>query len=608
MVIFISNWRAFAVGVSAVVISCLTVGFAGCTVIEPPPDFSHHPSAADVTFDEISSRYLGEMLPLTPVQATALGEHRYDANLDDVSAEGRDRRTGLARQLSAQLQTLDVAQLNRAHQVDFHLLKSELDYEIWSAEQLQEWRWNPLLYTELAGNSVYLLMARDFAPLPARLHSVSARLSELPRLLVQVRESLDPARVPRIHAETAVKQNPGVLSLIDELVVPQLGTLPQEEQAELKATIARARTAVAQHQIWLEKKLLPAANGDFRLGATLYDAKLRFALDSPLSRQEIRSRAESELKRVRAEMYGIARGVLAGRSDAPPLPVMPNPDEQQTGIVAALELAYEQRPERAKVFETAQHAFAATQRFVRAHDLVTVYDDPIDIIPMPEFQRGVALAYCDSPGPLDKGQKTFYAVSPIPPDWSDSQVTSFLREYNTRSIYNLTMHEAMPGHYLQLMHANRYDSPLRAVLASGSFIEGWAVYAEAMMVEEGFLDHDPLMHLIQLKWYLRSVGNAILDQAVHVDGMSREDAMRLMTHDTFQQEREAAGKWVRAELTAAQLPTYFVGVQEHFALREEARKDWGKDFTLKRYHDAVLSYGSPPVRYVRELMLELPIE
>jgi uncharacterized protein (DUF885 family) len=287
---------------------------------------------------------------------------------------------------------------------------------------------------------------------------------------------------------------------------------------------------------------------------------------------------------------------------------MPNPDEQQAGIVAALELAYEQHPARATVFETAQHAFEQTRQFVRAHDLVTLYDDPLEIIPMPQFQRGVALAYCDSPGPLDKGQKTFYAVSPIPQDWSDSQVNSFLREYNIRSIYDLTIHEAMPGHYVQLTHANRYDSPLRAVLASGSFIEGWAVYVEAMMVEEGFLDHDPLMHLIQLKWYLRSIGNAILDQAVHVDGMSQEDALHLMTHDTFQQEREAAGKWVRAELTAAQLPTYFVGVQEHLALREEARKAWGKDFTLKRYHDSVLSYGSPPVRYARELMLELPIE
>jgi uncharacterized protein (DUF885 family) len=260
------------------------------------------------------------------------------------------------------------------------------------------------------------------------------------------------------------------------------------------------------------------------------------------------------------------------------------------------------------VFEAAQHAFEETTRFVKDHDLVTLYDDPIQIIPIPEFQRGVAVAFCDSPGPLDQGQKTFFAVSPIPEDWNEEQVNSFLREYNTRSIYDLTIHEAMPGHYVQLMHANRYDSPLRAVLASGAFIEGWAVYAEGMMVEEGFLNHDPLMHLIQLKWDLRMVGNALLDQAVHVDGMSREDAMHLLMHDTFQQEREAAGKWVRAQLTATQLPTYFVGAQEHRALREEARQAWGREFTLKHYHDAVLAYGSPPVRYVRELMFELPIE
>jgi hypothetical protein len=307
-------------------------------------------------------------------------------------------------------------------------------------------------------------------------------------------------------------------------------------------------------------------------------------------------------------MYNIAKGLLTGRADAPPLPDAPGPNAQQAAISAALQLAYEEQPPRDEVVATAKRAFADAQRFVRSADLVTLYDDPLDIIVMPEFQRGVALAYCDSPGPLDKGQKTFYSVAPIPPDWTQDQVNSYLREYNTRSIYDLTIHEAMPGHYVQLMHANRYQSPLRAVLASGSFIEGWAVYAERMMVEQGFLDQDPLMHLVQLKWYLRSVGNAILDQAVHVDGLSREDAMRLMVHDTFQEEREAAAKWVRVQLTAAQLPTYFVGVQEHLALREEARNAWGTRFTLKRYHDEVLAYGSPPVRYVRELMLNLPID
>ena len=596
--------------IAALGLTALAAGLAGCEMMHAPAIATTPgaPTETDMSFEAISKRYLNEMVALTPVSATSLGEHRFDDQLDDVSVAGYQRRSALAHELLAEVQALDARQLARANQVDVRLLENELEYQIWRVEQLAEWRWNPLIYTELTGDSVYGLMSRDFAPLPERLRHVSARLAELPRFLEQVRASLIPERVPRIHAETAIKQNPGVLSLIDQLIVPQLGTLPEADQAKLKVAIAQARAAVAQHQLWLEKKLLPVAQGDFRLGATLYDAKLRFTLDSPLSRQEIRSRAQAELARARTEMYTIARGVLQNQPNVPALPPEPTPDEQQTAIAAALELAYAQQPARDKVFETARRAFDDTSAFVRAHDLVTLYDDPLEIIPMPEFQRGVALAYCDPPGPLDQGQKTFYVISPIPADWTDGQVKSFLREYNTRSIDNLTIHEAMPGHYVQLMHANRYHSPLRAVLASGPFIEGWAVYTERMMVEEGFLDHDPLMHLIQLKWYLRTIGNAILDQAVHVDGISREDAMRLMTHDTFQEEREAAAKWTRAQLTSAQLPTYFVGVQEHLALREEVRKKWGKSFTLKRYHDTVLSFGSPPVRYARELTLDEPIQ
>jgi uncharacterized protein (DUF885 family) len=593
------------------VFAAVMASVAGCALMSPPtptPPPPQGPTATDRAFEAISKRYLDEMTALTPVNATSLGEHRFDGELDDVSPKGYERRVALAHELLGEVQALASTEMSRANQVDAHLLESELQYQIWRVEQLAEWRWNPLMYTEMTGNSVYLLLARDFAPLPDRLRSVGARLTELPRFLSQVRETLIPARVPRIHAETAIKQNTGILTLIDQLVQPQLGALPDADQATLRTAIAHARTAIAQHQIWLEKKLLPAAKGDFRLGAALYDAKLRFALDSPLTREEIRTRAQEELVRARADMYNVARGVLQNQPGAPALPPAPTPDEQQDAIAAALELAYAQHPARDEVFDAARSAFEETTAFVRAHDLVTLYDDPLEIIPMPEFQRGVALAYCDSPGPLDQGQKTFYVISPIPSDWTQDQVKSFLREYNTRSIDDLTIHEAMPGHYLQLMHSNRYHSPLRAVLASGTFIEGWAVYSERMMVEQGFEGGDPLMHLIQLKWYLRSIGNAMLDQGVHVDGMSREDAMHLMTHDTFQEEREAAAKWVRAQLTAAQLPTYFVGVQEHLALREEARKKWGKAFTLKRYHDTVLSFGSPPVRYVRELALDLPIQ
>ena len=226
---------------------------------------------------------------------------------------------------------------------------------------------------------------------------------------------------------------------------------------------------------------------------------------------------------------------------------------------------------------------------------------------MPEFQRGVAVAYCDSPGPLDKHLDTFYAVSPIPDDWSKEQVDSFLREYNTRSIHELSIHEAMPGHYLQIAHANKHPSVLRAVLGSGPFIEGWAMYAEKVMDDANYMDGDPLMKLIQRKWALRAFANAILDQAIHVEGMSRDDAMKLMTVTTFQQEREAAGKWVRAQLASAQLPTYFVGYSEHLDLRNEVQEREGDKFDVKAYHDKLLSFGSPPVRFARQLLLDEPV-
>jgi uncharacterized protein (DUF885 family) len=571
------------------------------------PAFAAAQPTADARFEALSQRFIGEFGRYSPVYATSLGDHRFDGELDDLGADGRARTLAWTRELLAELEAIDRGALSRANQVDAAMLENQLRYAIWSEETYRDWSWDPLVYTQLTGQALYGLLAREFAPLPDRLRSLTSRLEKLPRLLEQARANLVPARVPSIHAETAVKQNPGVMSLVDGLVVPQLGALPQPDRERLERAIAQARTAVQEHQRWLEGTLVPAAKGEFRIGAELYDQKLAFALMSPLSRKDIRARAESEVLRVRNEMYAVARTVLSGREGAPPLPDSPTADEQQAAIGAALELAYADRPARDGVVDLAKATLAETTAFVRQRDFVTVPDEPLDVILMPEFQRGVAVAYCDPPGPLDKGQRTYYAVSPIPDDWTDAQVDSFLREYNSRSIANLTIHEAMPGHYLQLAHSNRYPSVLRAMLYSGPFVEGWAVYTERVMQEQGFRGGDPLMRLVQLKWYLRAVTNAIIDSAIHVDGMTRDEAMQLMTVTGFQEEREAAGKWVRAQLTAAQLSTYFVGYLEHADLRAEAERRWGKEFSLKRHHDQVLSFGSPPGRFVRALMFDEPI-
>ncbi|PPJ42124.1 MULTISPECIES: DUF885 domain-containing protein [unclassified Pseudoxanthomonas] len=563
---------------------------------------------ADAAFADLSKRALEGWLQLSPAGATQIGEHKYDGELDDLSAAGRQKGLEFSKKILAELDATDIAALSRENQVDAAILRNQLQYDIWTAETLQSWAWDPQVYNNVAGGAIYGLMAREFAPLPDRLKSATARMQKIPALLAQARENLDPARVPKVHAETVAKQNAGILSIVDTFITPHLKELPEADRARADAAIDGLKKAVAEHQAWLDKTLVPNAKGDFRIGQALYDQKLQFALLSSLSRADIKQRAEGELKRVREEMYGIARTVLKDKPGAPALPETPTSEEQQKAIEAALELAYAERPARDKVVPDAEAALAQATEFVRKHDLVTLPDAPVEIIEMPEFQRGVAVAYCDSPGPLDKNLKTFYAVSPIPDEWDQKQVDSFLREYNSRMIHLLSIHEGTPGHYLEGWHSAKFPSTLRAVLRSGMFAEGWAVYTEKMMSDAGYLDNDPLFHLVQMKFYLRTIANAILDQGVQVDGWTREQAMDLMVRQTFQQEREAAGKWTRAQLTSAQLPTYFVGVQEHFDMRKAAEAKQGAQFNLKAYHDQVLSYGAPPVRFVRQLMLDEPIK
>jgi uncharacterized protein (DUF885 family) len=560
-------------------------------------------SAADATFEVLAERYLRDLTSFSPVEATLIGDHSADDQLDQVDAKARNKNGALYRKYVAALEQIEFDSLSRANQVDAEMLRAKLQSSLWSLETLQQWAWDPLVYVHLSGSSIYGLVARDFAPIDERLAKAASRLAQLPRFFEQARASIDPERVPKIHAETAVQQNPGLLSIIETMVVPHIDTLTPEDRARLSASIETARNAVADHQTWLENELLPRAAGDFRIGAELFDAKLAFALNSPLGRKDIKARAEDEYEAVRSAMYKIAKDVYAGQHPYTAFPDTPDEAYKQTIIRAALEQAYQQLPPRDGIVAVAKEQLQQATEFVVEHNIVTMPDDPVEIIIMPEFQRGVSVAYLDPPGPLDVGQKAFYAVAPLPADWTEEQVNSFLREYNILSIQDLTIHEGVPGHYLQIALSNRYPSALRSVLWSGPMVEGWAVYAERMMIDEGYLDHDPLMRLINLKWYLRAVTNAIIDSAIHVDGMTRDEAMKLMIEGGFQEEREAAGKWVRAQLTSAQLSTYFVGYQEHAEMRGAVEAEWGDEFTLRRYHDQALSYGSPPVKYIRALIL-----
>lgn len=595
--------------------AALALGLTACEGSRTPPAAAQPEktptamvdAAVEAKFADLSKRWLDGWLQNNPVNATQQGDHRFDGEIDDLSEAGRKRGVEFSRKMLAELDAIDASKLSRENQIDAAILRNQLEADLWSAETLQAWAWDPQVYTGLAGGAVYNLMAREFAPVEQRTRSAIARIEKLPTLFAQMRANLDPARVPKVHAETAAAQHRGVMDEVERSVLPNAGKLSPEDRKRLTAAVAALKKAADEHQVWLDDTLVPNAKGDFRIGQQLYDEKLKFALMSSLSRAEIKQRAEAELARVRGEMYAIAQRVLKNKPNAPAMPDAPNDAEQQAAIEAALELAYAEKPARDAVVDSAKKALEQATAFTREKDLVTVPKDPVEIILMPEFQRGVAVAYCDSPGPLDKGLKTYYAISPIPDDWTPEQTDSFLREYNTRMIHLLSIHEAMPGHYLEGAHSARHPSVLRGVLRSGMFAEGWAVYTESLMMDQGYLDNDPLFHLVRHKFYLRTIGNAILDQGVHVDGWTEQQAMDFMMKRTFQQEREAAGKWKRARLTSAQLPTYFVGVQEHFDLRKAAEAKHGPAFALKAYHDKVLSYGAPPVRFVRAMMLDEPI-
>jgi Bacterial protein of unknown function (DUF885) len=570
-------------------------------------------SRVDRAFAALSKRWVDEMLRLGPVNATRIGEHRYDHLVDDMGPSGRAANLALAALTLVRLQSLNTAALSRENQVDAALLRSNLESQIYMIQSVEEWAWNPLIYQDVTSSAIYNLMARDFAPLAKRYESARQRLLALPALLAQTRASLVPARVPKPHAQVYAAQVSGLFSGLSDMLIPKRDGLSAKAQAEfeqalpqiaaLGASMDAFRVAVDAHREWIDTVLLPQAKGEFRAGAARFDRQLGYTLMSPLSRADIRTRADKAVIDVRARMYVVATKALQGRADAPPLPALPNGEQQQTAIRAALDLAAADRPARDKLVETSTIATEVARQFVAQKDLIKLPDGPVRIILMPEFQRGFAVAYCDSPGPLDKNLDTFYAVSPIPDDWTEAQAISFTREYNNRGIQDIAVHEAMPGHYVQIFHSNTHPSLLRAILGSGSFIEGWAVYAETMMVEEGFLANDPLYELSQLKVLLRTITNAIIDQAIHVDGWSETQVMTFLTGTAFQEEREAAGKWRRAQLSVTQLSTYFVGFTEHIEARTAAKAKQGAAFNLRDYHNGILAYGSPPMRYAKALYL-----
>jgi len=551
----------------------------------------------DDEFEKIAKDYSENYLSSHPEFATELGDHRFDGILTDYSQETRARMLANAKQVREALRKFDdYKQLTDVNQVDVRILRDNVESEIFRLEELREADWNPLVYNQSLANSLYLLVARDFDSPQKRIPSLRQRMDGIPNVIKQAEANLQ--HPPRVHTETAIEQIQGAINLVRNGLDPLLNQAPQLRK-DLAPIQEKTAKALEDYKKWLQEDLLERSDGNFRLGAEKFRKKLRFALASDLSMEEIRKRADADLEQTQAAIYETALPLY--KKYFPKAAEKALADKH--GVTAAVlnRLAQEHQDDNT-VVGYAQKVVGEASDFVKQRNLVSIPAVPLEVIAMPEFKRGVAIAYCDSAGPLEKNPKTFFAVSPTPKDWTKDKKESFFRENNNYFIRDLTVHEAMPGHYLQLAHSNEFKAPtlVRAIFQSGTFIEGWAVYCEQMMAEQGY--GGPEVKMQQLKMRLRAIANAILDQSIHAGNMTEQQAMDLMTKATFQEQGEATLKWKRARLTSAQLSTYFVGVSEHLDLRAAAQKKFGKDFDLKKYNDQVISYGSPPVKYVRELM------
>jgi uncharacterized protein (DUF885 family) len=549
------------------------------------------PQNEDLKFEAFAKEYLEKLLEKNPELATSLGEHRYDERLADYSQAGIQAQVQFQRQSVERLGQIEASKLSAVNRIDFAILQSQIQSALFQLENLREQEWNPLFYN--VGNAIYGLTAREFAPLRDRLKSVKARLKALPAVLEAARTSLK--NPPRVHTETAILQNKGNVSLVREELKTYLDEVP-ELIPEFASVQSQVIAALESYGVWLEKELLPKSNGNFRIGENKFRDKLRYTLDSDLSLEEILQRAQLDLKKTQDELYETARSLSkngAGETDA---------TAKKKVIKAVLDQLAESRPTNETIVGLAKANLEEVTEFVRQQGLVTVPQEPVKIIVMPEFQRGVAVAYCDSPGPLEKNGETFYSISPTPSDWTQQRVTSFFREYNNHMLKDLTIHEAMPGHYLQLAHSNRFKAPtlIRAIFSSGVFVEGWATYAEQLMAEKGY--GGPEVKMQQLKMRLRLIINAILDQKIHTAGMSEKEAIDLMMNEGFQEEGEAAGKWRRACLSSTQLSTYYVGNTEINEIRKAWEAKKGPIQDLKVFHDTILSFGSPAPKHVRALL------
>jgi uncharacterized protein (DUF885 family) len=537
-----------------------------------------------------------------PVLATEKGNHAHDDEWGDLTDAGRRDRLAWLAEASSRLEALDDAALTPDDQIDRRILRMQLAAMRFDEETVDEASWNPLSYVYLFGAGLFSLLSREFAPAEQRLRSAAGRLRALPAALDQARARLEaggPRPISQVHAQKAVERLAGIVDLADT-AVDEATKLEDDLRAEVTVAADEAKRAVASFGDWLRDEVVPRATGDFRLGPELYAQKFRHALKTDMTPDELEARAASAYDRVRAEMVRLARELWPAWVGDEPMP-----EGTDRLVRRVLDAIAAEHPRADELLDFCRAENGRIEAFIGQRDLVGLPDEPMQIVWTPKFLRAFGGAMLIPPGPLDRGLDSFFAITPMPDEWSDERKESYLREQNMRQLRLLTIHEAVPGHFLQLAYANHSDSLVRAIFWSGVFAEGWAVYVTQVMMDAGYGADDPALMLVHWKFYLRSITNTLMDLRIHAGSMTEAEAMELMVTGGFQEEGEAVNKWDRARLSSTQLCEYFLGGIGMTELEAEARRRAeaeGREFVYRPFLESVLGHGSPPLPVIRDIL------
>ena len=565
-----------------------------------------------VVFKNSAEPFVYSSLALTPVSATALGYHehveggeggatiRLDELLDDYSPAGITKRINLCKQYLAHIAEGETTKnhLMGEEFVSFGSIDYYIEQTLLELEKIRSHEHNPNLYVELIGTALYTPLVHEYASKAERYGHVIARLRKVPAFLDQAKQNLQSS--PAVWTEVAQQANGAVIKLVEE-VIP--ASLPAELQGDYDSASAEALTSLRDFGDYLKDDLSGRNDYDWRLGKQLYAAKFRAVMGSAHTPEQVLADAEAEFEKVRGDAISVGEAL-----DKSIFGSARPPRDKLALMKGVLEVvADENRQRRANWQQMADRIKGdideLRQYVVEADVIALPSGDNLQIVETPEFMRGVysVAGFMPAP-PLTPKLRAFYWVTPIPADWPRRRVTSKLREYNYFQLKLLSLHEAMPGHYVQFELSSQghvdldpFHRTLRSVFPNGPYIEGWATYATESIVNSGYQSESNEFQINWQKLKLRVLANAILDIRMHTMNLSDEDAMTLMVDQAFQETAEAQGKLLRAKLTSAQLPQYYVGWKDWLKVRDHYQKET-TDFSLSSFHDKTLRSGPVPLR------------